>query len=220
MISITAFRSVGIWHRPAHGSFRSGGSGPWRFRNPHRRRHPPPDKTPNGGIPGSTIPPPAAGCCCHTQGRPGGASRASLFSKTSGTAGTFFRRSGGKSPVPIHTLPFRISKTPPVPSDRGRKATRYHLWFAASSRKRPRGVPSTPRRCNGRPRSTPTEPESAVRVPAPRCIRRAPSASFHRPEALLRAVFPGTSPHHCCMRYSIRFFPACQQMLLRRFPWE
>ena len=42
----------------------------------------------------------------------------------------------------FHTIPPCRQKTPPVHTDRGRKITRYHLWFAPLSRSGPQVVPT------------------------------------------------------------------------------
>lgn len=105
----------------------------------------------------------------------------------------------------------RYEKTPSVPQGtEGEKVSRYHLCS---------------RRPHGRtPRAVRTHGGAVTGAPGARLLGRRPFGCqlrgvfagprpplSTRPEALLRAAFPGTSPHHCCNRYFIRFFPACQQ---------
>ena len=77
--------------------------------------------------------------------------------------------------------------------------SRYHLWFAAPSRRAASRRAITRQRCNGRSRSTPTGPK-AVGVPAPRCIRRPILSPFHRARGSLCRSMTVTGPLLRCIQ--------------------
>ena len=74
----------------------------------------------------------------------------------------------------------------PVPAGtEGEMLSRYHLWFAVSSRKRPHAVPTHGSAVTGAPGARLLGFGKTVGVPAPRCIQQASLSPFHRPGALL-----------------------------------
>jgi len=77
------------------------------------------------------------------------------------------------------------NKNAPCPWTEGDKLSRYHLMFAASSRKTASSGADTPYRCNGRTRHIPTDLEvQAFRRLLRDVFARAALSSFHQPEVL------------------------------------
>ena len=95
----------------------------------------------------------------------------------------FVNLHGSLSCSAIFTETGKIEAPVPVGTE-GEMLSRYHLWFAAPSRKRPHGVPAHSRAVTGAPGARLLSLEKTVGVPAPRCIRRASLSPFHRPGAL------------------------------------
>ena len=90
------------------------------------------------------------------------------------------------SDVIVCTEPGKIKR--PVPcKDRGRKASRYHLWFAASSQTQPHGVPTHSCAVTGAPGHAYCVFQT-VRIPAPRCIQQPPSLLFTSQELSLQGI--------------------------------
>lgn len=127
-------------------------------------------------------------------------------------------------------LCFRNEKRPRPGGDRGRKHSRYHLWFAVFSRTRPHGVPTHSRAVTGAPGARLLGVPS-VRAPAPRGICRPPPSPFHQPGALFAKDITGTGPFHRCEWYCSRRTGDCQYKLaeicltayvtsIRKIEWE
>lgn len=119
-------------------------------------------------------------------------------------------------------LYFRNGKRPPslragnrLLRTEGERISRYHLWFAVSSRSRPHGVPTHPCAVTGAPGTRLLRAGTSVRASTPRCIRRPPPAPFHQPGALLRETLTGTGPLHHCREYSSRQRRDCQHSYFR-----
>ena len=93
--------------------------------------------------------------------------------------------------------------------------SRYHLWFAVPSRKRPRGVPTHSRAVTGAPGTRLLSDQAAVRVSAPRCIPQASFPPFPPARGSLGKASPRTSPF---LRYIQGLFYPINMCLSTQIP--
>ena len=193
MISITAFRSGDTWRRPCHGGCRNWDMGPERCRTSHHGRCSRIDRSPDAGSFGSTTALPAADLPCRpAQNRLADASQAHLFSENAGPCKSSPRRSGCRYSAPQKS-PFH-AKSPLSLRTEGVK-TRYHLWFALSSRKRPQAVPTHGGAITGAP-DTALLGVSPVQAAAPGCISQPVPSPSHQTGGSLGGTGVGTPPCH------------------------
>ena len=93
------------------------------------------------------------------------------------------------------------NKNAPCPWTEGDKLSRYHLMFAASSRKTASSGADTPYRCNGRTRHIPTRRQHGFRRLLRDVFADPALSSFHRPEVLFAGAeicyfFPSSLLHY------------------------